>query len=244
MQSLHDGSTIRQFERLGVARGWHCLELGAGAGSIARWLSDAVGEDGSVTAVDRDTSLLADLAARPNVTVVEDDLMTMSFGSACFDLVHSRSVLMHVEDPDTVVEHLVAALRPGAVVLFEETDGEPAQRAATGTELPGPFRDVMVPLAMQWTWARTLASRLVALGFTDVHDEVREDLLTGASPGAAFWRQTLATIRPIVTDTARMQSLGRGPVDDSRFDAMIELLENPAFAAPFAARHRVSARRP
>jgi len=226
-----------------VTRGWHCVELGAGAGSIARWLSDAVGDDGSVTAVDRDTSLLADLAASPNVRVVEGDLMTMSFGSACFDLAHSRSVLMHVENPDTVLEHLVPALRPGAVVLFEETDGEPAQRAARGTEMPGPFRDVMVPLAMQWTWARTLASRLVALGFTDVHDDLREDLLTGATPGAAFWRQTLATIRPIVTDPARMAALGRDPVDDNSFDGMIELLENPAFSAPFAARHRVSARR-
>lgn len=220
------------------------MELGAGAGSIARWLADAVGETGSVTAVDRDTSLLEDLTTRPNVTVVEGDLMTMSFGSACFDLVHSRSVLMHVEDPDIVVEHLVPALRPGAVVLFEETDGEPAQRVATSVELLGPFRDVMVPLAMQWTWARTLASRLVALGFTDVHDDVREDLLTGASPAAAFWRQTLATIRPIVTDAARMQSLGRHAVDDTSYDAMIELLKNPAFTAPFAARHRVSARRP
>jgi SAM-dependent methyltransferase len=241
---LHDASTIRQFERLGVGGGWHCVELGAGAGSIARWLADVVGTSGSVTAVDRDTSLLADLAARPNVTVVEGDLMTMSFGSACFDLVHSRSVLMHVEDPDTVLEHLVPALRPGAVVLFEEADGEPAQRAATGAELPAPFRDVMVPLAMQWTWARTLACRLVALGFTDVHDDVREDLLTGASPAAAFWSQTLATIRPIVTDAARMESLGRHAVADSSYDAMIELLENPAFSAPFAARHRVSARRP
>jgi SAM-dependent methyltransferase len=244
LQSLHDASTIRQFERLGVAPGWRCAELGAGAGSVARWLSDTVGDSGSVTAIDRDTSLLADLGTRPNVSVVEGDLMTMSFGSSCFDLVHSRSVLMHVEDADTVVEHLVPALRPGAVVLFEEVDGGPAQRAASSAELPAPFRDVMVPLASQWTWAHTLAGRLAALGFTDIHDDVREDLLTGATPAAAFWRQTLTTIRPIVTDAARMEPLGRRAVDDSSYDAMIELLDNPAFAVPFAARHRVSARRP
>jgi hypothetical protein len=151
---------------------------------------------------------------------------------------------MHVDDPDTVIEHLVPALRPSALVLFEETDGEPAQRAAASGDLPAPFRDVMVPLAAQWTWARTLASRLTALGFTDVHDDVREDLLTGATPGAAFWRQTLETIRPIVTDGAHMESLGRRAVDDSSYDAMIELLEDPAFAVSFAARHRVSARHP
>ncbi|HEY5024936.1 MAG TPA: class I SAM-dependent methyltransferase [Acidimicrobiales bacterium] len=227
-----------------MAPGWRCAELGAGAGSVARWLSDAVGDRGSVTAIDRDTTLLQELAARPNVTVVEGDLLTMTFGSSCFDFVHSRSVLMHLDNPNAVVEHLVPALAPGAIVLFEETDGEPARRAASGAELPAAFRHVMVPLAAQWTWAGTLASRLEALGFTDVHDDVREDLLTGATPAAAFWRQTLATIRPIVTDAARMESVGRSPVDDSSYDTMIELLENPAFAVPFAARHRVSARRP
>jgi hypothetical protein len=41
-----------------------------------------------------------------------------------------------------------------------------------------------------------------------------------------------------------MEPLGRRAVDDSSYDAMIELLDNPAFAVPFAARHRVSARRP
>ena len=62
--------------------GWRCAELGAGAGSMARWMADRVGESGSVTAIDRDTSLLKELGTRRNVTVVEDDLMTMPFGSS------------------------------------------------------------------------------------------------------------------------------------------------------------------
>ena len=244
LQSLHDASTIRHLERLGVGPGWRCAELGAGAGSVARWLADGVGESGSVTAIDRDTSLLKELGRRPNVTVVEGDLMTMPLGSSCFDLVHSRSVLRHLEDPDSVLERVVPALAPGGVVYFEEADGAPAQRAMLTGELPAPFREVMVPLAARWTWARGLAARLVALGFVDVHDDVREDLLTGASPAAAFWRETLETIRPIVTDPARMEALGHRVVDDSIYDAMLVLLDDPALAVPFAARHRVSARRP
>ncbi len=170
--------------------------------------------------------------------------MTMPFGSSRFDLVHSRSVLMHLEDPDTVVEHVVPALRPGGVVLFEEADGAPAQQAASAPDVPAPFLAVMVPLAARWTWARSLASRLVALGLVDVHDDVREDLLTGASPAAAFWRQTLETIRPLVTDSAHMEPLGGRAVNDASYDAMIALLDDPTFVVPFAARHRVSARRP
>jgi SAM-dependent methyltransferase len=211
---------------------------------MARWMADRVGESGSVTAIDRDTSLLKELGTRRNVTVVEDDLMTMPFGSSCFDLVHSRSVLMHLTDADAVVARLGPAMAPGGVVYFEEADGAPAQRAAEAGGLPAPFRDVMVPLAARWTWARGLAARLVALGFTDVHDDVREDLLTGGSPAAAFWRETLETVRPIVTDSAHMEAQGRRAVDDSSYDAMIALLGDPSFSVPFAARHRVTARRP
>jgi trans-aconitate methyltransferase len=244
LQTLRDASTIRNLERLGVTAGWHCAELGAGAGSIARWLADTVGTDGSVTAIDSDTALLGDLAKRPNASVVEGDLMTMAFGEARFDLVHSRAVLMHLENPDTVIEHIVPALRPGGVVFFEEVDGAPAQRAALDGDLPAPFRQVLVPMAAQWTWASGAAVHLEALGLTDVHDDVLEDVLVGASPSAAFWAQTLETVRPIVTDATRMEAAGRGVVDVAAYDDMIALLSDPDFSAPFTARHRISGRRP
>jgi len=232
-----------------VGPGWDCVELGAGAGSVARWLLDRVGEAGSVTAVDQDTALLADVATRPNARVVQGDLATLDYGAACFDLAHSRSVLMHVPAADTVLEHLVPALRPGAAVLFEEVDGSPAVEAAapgSGWDLPAAFRAVMLPWATSWSWARRLPGRLEALGFVDVEDDVREDLLRGASPAAAFWQQTLRTVRPTVTEAARAGARRRhgGIADDGAYDAMIALLDDPDFAVPYAARHRVSARWP
>ncbi|HTT87766.1 MAG TPA: methyltransferase domain-containing protein [Acidimicrobiales bacterium] len=249
LQSLHDASTARHLERLGVGPGWDCVELGAGAGSVARWLLERVGDAGSVTAIDSDTALLTDLAARTNARVVQGDLTTLDFGSSCFDLAHSRSVLMHVPEADTVLEHLVPALRPGAAVLFEEVDGAPAVEAAapgSGVDLPAPFRAVMLPWAVSWSWARRLPARLEALGFVDIEDDVREDLLRGASPAAAFWQQTLRTIRPVVTDAARMDALGRSGsiVEDGTYDDMVALLDDPDFEVPFSARHRVSARWP
>ena len=154
LQNLRDASTIRHFERLGVAAGWRCVELGAGGGSIARWLAGRVGATGSVTAIDNDTSLFADLAAMAHVRVIQDDLTTMEFGSACFDLVHSRAVLMHVNNPAGVVERVVGALAPAGVVFFEEVDGAPAQEASRDPALPHAFRAVLLPMAAQWTWAR------------------------------------------------------------------------------------------
>ena len=244
LQTLHARGTTRRLEALGVGPGWDCAELGAGAGSVAVWLSERVGADGSVTAVDQDTSLLGALAARPNVRVVQGDLSSLDLGREVFDLVHSRSVLMHLDDPDGVVARAVAALRPGGWVFFEEADGAPVLHAVLTEQLPDPFVRVMVPLAARWTWARSLADRVAALGMVEVRDDTNADRLEGGTPAAAFWRQTLVRIRPLVTDRARMRSLGAEPADDDTYDAMLALLDDPGFSVPVAARHRVSARHP
>jgi SAM-dependent methyltransferase len=243
LQNLRDASTIRHFDRLGVAAGWRCAELGAGGGSIARWLAGRVGATGSVTAIDADTSLFADLATMAHVRVIQDDLTTMEFGSECFDLVHSRAVLMHVNNPAGVVERVVGALAPGGMVFFEEVDGAPAQEASRDPALPHAFRAVLLPMAAQWTWARGLAAQLRSLGLVDVVDDMLVDELTGATPSAAFWAQTLDTVRPIVTDPTRMAQSSRVVVDVGAYDEMIALLSDPSFSVPFTARHRVFARR-
>ncbi len=240
LQGLHDEATVRRLRALGVGPGWHCLELGAGAGSVATWMADAVGPTGTVTAVDRDTSQLSTLRDRPGMTVVEDDLTTMSFPEAAFDVIHSRSVLMHVDGADDVVAKLVPALRPGAVVLFEEADGAPA---ATAVDPPEPFVRVMVPLARRWTWARNLPALLGRLGMVDIHDDVRDGPLTGGDPVGAFWQHTLKSIRVFLTHPTGTGT-DEASTDDATIDAMLGLLDDPDFVMPFAHRHNVSARRP
>jgi tRNA A58 N-methylase Trm61 len=50
-----DAGTFEHLTDLGIAEGWHCLEAGAGEGSVARWLSEHVGDGGHVVATDVDT---------------------------------------------------------------------------------------------------------------------------------------------------------------------------------------------
>jgi len=240
LQGLHDDASVRRLRALGVGPGWHCLELGAGAGSIASWMADDVGPTGTVTAVDRDTGQLRHLREKGNVTVIEDDLVSMSFPENSFDVIHSRSVLMHVELADAVVAKLVPALRPGGVVLFEEADGAPA---LTAVDPPGPFVRVMVPLALRWTWARHLSELLHRLGMEGVRDDVRDAPLTGGTPVGAFWQHTLRSIRPFLTDPERMRTAGGAVTDDATIDAMLELLDDPDFVMPFSRRHNVSGHR-
>src|SRR5262245_38238895 len=68
-----DPATIRRFMALGVSQGWRCLEVGAGGGSIVRWLADHVGSTGRVVVIDIDTRFLEDLDL-PNVEVRCQDI--------------------------------------------------------------------------------------------------------------------------------------------------------------------------
>ena len=103
-------------ERVMVQRGWRCLELGAGAGSIARWLADRVGPSGSVVAADLNCRFLVDMPS--NVEVRALDAADAEFGREAYDLIHHRSVLSYVSSREQVLGRLVESLRPGGWLLM------------------------------------------------------------------------------------------------------------------------------
>ncbi|MGH8922388.1 MAG: SAM-dependent methyltransferase, partial [Actinomycetes bacterium] len=61
LEQIYDAGTIRRLDSLGVGAGWRCLEVGAGGGSITRWLCDRVGPGGRVLAIDLDTRFVEQL---------------------------------------------------------------------------------------------------------------------------------------------------------------------------------------
>jgi len=120
LESSRDPATMRQLEELGVGPGWRCLEVGAGRGSIARWLAEKVAPTGSVTAVDLDLRFLTDLPE--NIELRQLDIREDEVEVEAYDLVHSRALLMHLPDPVETLTKLAAALRPGGLLLAEEPD--------------------------------------------------------------------------------------------------------------------------
>src|SRR5262245_43189237 len=88
-QALDDES-ISQLRSTGISSGWRCLELGAGAGSIARWLGEAVGQRGQVAAVDINTRHLQHLSGPP-FELVQGDFLNVSIAGE-FKLAHCRYV--------------------------------------------------------------------------------------------------------------------------------------------------------
>jgi len=66
--------------KCGIASGWSCLEIGAGDGSVARWMAARVGPAGFVLATDIDPRfVLEDSGANPaNMEVRVHDIVTDS----------------------------------------------------------------------------------------------------------------------------------------------------------------------
>ena len=137
LATIFDPGTIRHLTEIGVTKGWTCLEIGAGGGTIADWLCDRVGPEGRVMATDIDTQYLNSLN-KPNLDVRCHDIARDVLPEDAFDLVHVRLVLVHLPERDEVLTRIVSALKPGGWLLAEEFDSLSLQPdpVIASTEIP------------------------------------------------------------------------------------------------------------
>ena len=53
-EEIFDPATLRHLDSIGIAPGMRCLEIGGGAGSVARFMAERVGPTGWVLVTDLD----------------------------------------------------------------------------------------------------------------------------------------------------------------------------------------------
>src|SRR5262245_61616267 len=122
LSEVFDPSTSRHLTALGLEPGWRCLGVRAGGGSLARWPNRRVGDNGRVVATDIDTAFL-DAIDRPNLEIRRHDVTRHPLPPAAFDLAHTRMLLVHLPEPDVILNRLTATLKPGGWLVCEELDG-------------------------------------------------------------------------------------------------------------------------
>jgi len=121
LQESYDPITIRHLESIRVSEGWHCLEVGAGAGSVAQWLATRVGPTGKVVATDIDLRFLRQVSL-PNLEIRQHDILKDDLELGKYDLVHCRCLLTHLHEPEKGLKRMAKAVHPGGCLLMEETD--------------------------------------------------------------------------------------------------------------------------
>lgn len=195
LEQRYDAGTIRRLEALGVGAGWRCLEVGAGGGSITRWLCARVGPQGRVLAADLDTRFVEELAD-DNLDVRRMDLRTDEFPASAFDLVHTRVVLMHIPEREQIIDALLVTLRPGGCLFLEEVDDFAVRALATGlhAEVTAAYKVGLEQAGVALDWARQLPEALHHRGLADVGAGCEVSFFEGGSADATWWVFTMAQL--------------------------------------------------
>ncbi len=238
---LYDATTIRHLKGIGVQSGWRCWEIGAGPGSIAKWLCDRVGATGGVLATDIDIRFLLDIN-RPNLQVCRHDVVSDPLPDRGFDLIHARLVLVHLPRREEVLDRMIAALKPGGWLVAEEFDSisQPAAPDRYPWEVSlksaAALRKVMMDRGVEPGFGRALAGRLRARGMESISAEGRMSMTQGGSLGTELMKANLHQLRDAI--------LASGVVSEREFMQDLSRLDEEDFMAPSPVMWTGSARRP
>jgi SAM-dependent methyltransferase len=233
LQALYDPVTERHLEDIGVRPGWRCLEIGAGSGSIARWLAGRAGPTGHVLATDLDPQqITTDAATGPAynpaaIEVRKHDIICDPLPAAAFDLIHARLVLIHLPERDAVLDRMVAALKPGGHLLLEDFDAtgralcahDPHDDDTLLNTVSRAFGTLLEAGGGDAAYGRRLPYLLRRAGLSDVHADGHVAIGAGGSPIADL---NLANIRQ-----TRDRLVGAGLLDDRQIDQFCHRIIDP-----------------
>lgn len=224
IHGYQDPPTFRRLDALGVAPGWHCLDVGAGGGSIAAWLGRRVGATGRVLATDLEIDALR-AAAGAGVEVVRHDVRSEPLPAAAFDLVHARLLLTHLPERDAVLARLVEAARPGGWVLIGDIDFDtvaPATAAPALERVLAAFDAAVRGAGWDPELGPKLPAMLDAAGLRSVEAESFRTLDRGGGPVPTILTMTYRRLLPLM--------LAGGTVTAQDVEDAIAWLADPANA--------------
>lgn len=228
LETRYDQGTIRRIGALGPLDNARCLEVGAGAGSVARWLAAHVGEQGHVVATDLDPRFLADLE-EPNLEVRRHNILVDDLEDSTYDLVHCRALLLHLPDPQRALTRMFAAVRPGGLLLVEDADyvsmvaSDPAHRLSAAFDRANHTILAWIKAEQRldpW-FGRRLPELVVGLGVIAPGYEATVAIRRGGSPEATLYRESVRLGREAMRAAHLMP--------ESDFDALDEATADPSF---------------
>ena len=228
LEKIDDPTTICHLEMTGISEGSNCLEVGAGAGSIAQWLSKRVGSSGKVVATDINMRFLRGINA-PNLEVRRHDIVKDELEEGEYDLVHCRYVLEHLPEPEKALKRMADAVRPGGWLLIEDTDYgsflsadvRDSSAAFFTTTCRALFDFLQKRKIADPFFGRQLRELMEHLRFVDVGHEGWTLMYRGGDPDSRIWSATFqAAARPMIA---------AGLLSEKENDEVLRLFMDPTF---------------
>jgi SAM-dependent methyltransferase len=240
LAEMLDPMTTARLAQTGVRDGWHCLDVGAGGGSVAAWLADQVAPSGRVLATDIKPS---HIPARAGLEVIQHDIVRDPLPEAAFDLVCARMVLRNLPERHAVLDRLVRALRPGGWLQVDELDisygpallmPDPPARQLYETFLAAKAR-LFDTAGADGAWGQHAAEAMHDAGLVDIDPQPRLELWHAGSAGVHLQIHHTVHLR---------DKLIAAGMTETQLTELRALLTNPSFRATSCAIYSIQGRRP
>ncbi|WP_370949116.1 class I SAM-dependent methyltransferase [Amycolatopsis sp. cg5] len=220
LEQIFDPFSLRNLDRFGIAPGWRCLEVGAGAGSVARRMAELAGGE-HVVATDLSLKFLGPLEEL-GITVLHHDI-TVDPAPGEFDLIHTRFVLDHLAERETVLKRLASWLRPGGTLLVEMATTLP--ELSSDPDVRRSLETLGLVLSQRVgtdpNFARTLPLPLEHAGLVGCDSEGQIRPARGGSPLAHFLRSTTQLVEAHAVET--------GLIEQDVLDSAYSTYDDPTF---------------
>jgi 2-polyprenyl-3-methyl-5-hydroxy-6-metoxy-1,4-benzoquinol methylase len=240
LAAVWDPATRRVLSASGVTlSGASCLEVGAGAGSIASFLASQVGPRGRVVATDTDP---LPIAHHNQLRVLPPhDITVADVPDPPYDLIHARLLLMHLPRRREVLRKLADALHPGGVLVVEDMDmtwrhGRVLRAPSIGDRSLFEFfhdalANVFLTQEADTTWASKAAQAMTQYGLVDVQAEMWTRSWRGGEAGCQLVAGTIVQLHDKLMragmqdcDLARVRELMRDPKMMIRMPPLVSTL--------------------
>jgi SAM-dependent methyltransferase len=200
LAAVCDPATKANLSSWPLRPGARCLEVGAGGGTVARWLAER-SEGGEVTATDTDIRFMAGLR-HPCLRVLRHDVRTEDFPTGTFDLIVARSVLCHLRERETVLAKMMSWLAPGGRIYIEDpsffpaaSSVDPVVRRVGGAVITTLAKTLDSDVE---AWARSFPAPLLRHGAVEVGVRVHCATLTSDNAAGTAWRLSVADLMPVM----------------------------------------------
>ncbi|WP_199515918.1 class I SAM-dependent methyltransferase [Nucisporomicrobium flavum] len=184
-----DPHTFAILDGLNLPVGGRYADIGAGAGTVAHWLAEHTGTDGSTLVVDVEPE---HVPPHPHIEILQADIATAALKPASFDAIHARLLLMHLLQREQILTSLVDALKPGGMLIISDwatdhlddmfIDG-PAEIRGVFLKFQHALIEVFGRGGMNSTWARRVPAVMRSAGLEVHSGQTFNQVLHGGDAG-------------------------------------------------------------
>ncbi|HZE37174.1 MAG TPA: methyltransferase domain-containing protein [Stackebrandtia sp.] len=230
VETIFDRTSTQFLEEIDIKPGQRCLDVGAGAGSITRWMADKVGDQGKVVALDKNVGYIEETA---NIETHECDVIEGLPVDGTFDVIHVRLLLMHLPQREAIFKTLVDALAPGGWLVIGDFNGRPQ----TAIEVPKESdrkvwehvmylsHGVVSPaMGIDFDWALTVSRHMEEAGLNTIDALEYSNTVRGGSAGCMMHLNLNMQAEPL---------LRKHGATTEEIERYRELMVDPHFSAWF-----------